>query len=143
MRTILAAALSWSSARSLVAPRTPLRRVASSMGGTSSRADVLQLHRWLRAELTRMADAVGGLRRQGDGSSARGGTGAGWAETYGSGEELRDLLSRVVYEIARQESTHCVERARLLLQVWVLHETLCVSGVIAVSYTHLTLPTKA
>lgn len=96
----------------------------------SSRADVLQLHRWLRAELTRMADAVGGLRRQGDGGTARGGTGAGWAETYGSGEELRDLLSRVVYEIARQESTHCVERARLLLQVWVLHETLCVSGVI-------------
>jgi len=50
MRTILAAALSWSSARSLVAPRTPLRRVASSMGGTSSRADVLDALRSVDSE---------------------------------------------------------------------------------------------
>ncbi|KAH8059761.1 hypothetical protein JL721_9179 [Aureococcus anophagefferens] len=50
MRTILAAALSWSSARSLVAPRIPLRRVASSMGGTSSRADVLDALRSVDSE---------------------------------------------------------------------------------------------
>ena len=50
MRTILAAALSWSSARSLVAPRAPLRRVASSMGGTSSRADVLDALRSVDSE---------------------------------------------------------------------------------------------